>query len=358
MPRPKIAERPPFESISSLIDGAEPYHEPGVIWQSKTRPEAQIRRGSMTIVCGGSHQPLVGHSFKLAQEISSKEMREPNPWPYNPEIVTEHPTVFYINTATTRDCMVNQAMGLWPGAQEWCVKRDRYLRDNPAKDERLFFYHVPVGEFNKHYAEIKIQRRQKLASVIILNSIEFACRTARHRDDLIFQLLELREMGCTIIIFTQDEKRRVEKQARGPLALLRMQSDQVLDHTVLEELVYAEPVGSTHRNEQEYYESTGECGREYFKRIRELCSPDWKEEEDELTDRVSASEIKDNIHDDIELPQDLVDGGVYSMDGELICVNEGASLQTMNRYTVHTNSYMSEPGFLGLKGWTGLNAND
>jgi hypothetical protein len=343
MPRPRTVERPPFERISNLINEAEPYHEPGVVWQSKTRENAQIRRGSMTIVCGGRHGELLGQSLKLAQEICSTEFREKDPWPYNPEEVILKPKVLYINTATTRDSIANQAMGLWSGAQEWCVKRDRYLRDNPAKDDNLFLYHVPAGEFNKHYPEIKIQRKQTMASVVILNSFEFACRTARHRDDLIFQLLELREMGCTIIIFTQDEKRRVEKQARGPLALLRMQSDQVLDHSVFEELVYAEPVGSTHKNEQEYYESTGECGLEYFRRIREMSSTEYVQKEDELPDRVTAEEIKDNIHDDIDLPQELVDGGVYSMDGELICVNEGATLQTMNRYTVHRNAYEPSP---------------
>lgn len=252
MPRPKLPELTPCEPISRLIEGAEPYHQPGVIWRSTARPETELRRGSLTIICGGGHPELVGQSFRLAQQICRTEVREKNPWPYNPEDVSPRQGVFYLNTAATRDRIVNEAMGLWPGAQEWCVKRDRYMRPNPAKDDKLNLYHIPTGEFSKHFTEIQLQHLQNMASVVILNSFEFACRTARHRDDLIFQLIALRDAGCAVIVFTQEERRKVEKQARGPLALLRMQSDAVLDHTIFEELVYAEPVGSTHTNEEEY----------------------------------------------------------------------------------------------------------
>lgn len=228
-------------------------------------------------------------------------------------------------------------MGLWPGAQEWSTKRDRYLRDNPAKDDNLLLYHVPKGDFNSHFAEIEIQRRQHMASIIIVNSWEFCCRTARHRDDLVFHLLNLCDMGCTVIVFTQEEKRKIDKQARGPLALLRMQSDQVLDEKIFVALNYAEPVGSTYANEDDYYDATGQSGPEYFKRIRALFETGASE--NDLPDRVMAAEIHDTVHDDIELPKELVDGGVYSMDGELVCVNEMIGKQTMNQYTVHQNSY-------------------
>jgi hypothetical protein len=205
------------------------------------------------------------------------------------------------------------------------------MQPNPAKDDKLHLYHIPSGQFSQH--------RQNMASVVILNSFEFACRTARHRDDLVFQQIALREAGCSVIVFTQEEKRKVEKQARGPLALLRMQSDAVLDHPIFEQLVYAEHVGSTHSSEEEYYKSTGECGTEYSNRLREESSPGFVELDEDLPDGVMAAEIRDTINDDIELPSELVDGGVYTMDGEQVCVNEGASSQTLSRYTVHTNSF-------------------
>jgi hypothetical protein len=339
MPSPRIPERPPVDRISSILEGAEPYHKPAVIWQSRTKYDIRLTRGSLTIICGGSHQEVIGQSFKLAQEICRRNVREKSPWPYNPEEVSDGQRVFYLNTATTRERMTNEAVGLWPGAQEWCVKRDRFMRPNPGKDDKLHLYHVPSGQFNEHFPEIKIQHRQNMASVVILNSFEFACRTARHRDDLVFQLLALREAGCAVIVFTQEEKRKVVKQARGPLALLRMQADAVLDHTIFERLVYAGAVGSTHSSEEEYYESTGECGPEYFKRLREQSSSETVESEVGLPDRVTSAEIKDTVNDDIELPGELVDGGVYTLDGKLVCVNEVASLQTLNTYRVHTNSF-------------------
>ncbi len=335
MPTPKLADRVPFERVSDLIQDAQPYYVPATIWRSSTRPNTSIRRGGINIICCSNRQDAIGHSLKLGMELSRNEIREADPWPYNPEDVTEHPKVLYINTAETRDRIQNEVMGLWPGAQDWCVKRDRYLRDNPAKNDNLFMYHVPSGGFNKEFAEIKSQLKTTMASIVIVNSFEFSARTARHRDDLVFQLSELRDMGCTIIVFSQESKRKVEKQSRGPMASLRMQADQVLDQAIFSKLEYAKPVGSTHKNEEEYYATTGESGKEYFEGVRKRCAP----ADDELTGKLSSDEIHDTVHDDIDLPQELVDGGVYSMDGKLVCVNSAVGKQTMNQYAVHRNNY-------------------
>jgi hypothetical protein len=331
MPQQKLAECVPSERVSELIQDAQPYQVPATIWTSAARPYVTIRRGSLNIISCNSKQDVVGQSLKLAQDICRSEIREADPWPYNPEDVIAHPKVFYLNTAASRDDIQNEIMGLWPGAQEWSVKRDRYLRDNPAKDDNLVLYHVPSGKFNDHFAAIMNQRKANMASIIILNSFEFACRTARHRDDLVYQLKELRDLGCTVIVFTQEAKRRIDKQARGPMALLRMQSEQTLDQSIFEKLEYAKPVGSTHANEEEYYASTGESGREYFASVRERSTT--KEE------MLTSDEIHDTVHDDIDLPQELVEGGVYSMDGELLFVNPDAGKQTMNQYRVQMNGF-------------------
>ena len=56
---------------------------------------------------------------------------------------------------------------------------------------------------------------------------------------------------------------------------------------------------------------------------------------------LSSDEIHDTVRDDIDLPQEMVEGGVYSMDGELMCVNPQAGLQTMNQYAIHRNNLQS-----------------
>lgn len=298
---------------------------------------------------------MTGHSLKLAQEISQTEFRELDALPYKPAQVVEHPRVLYINTSTCRYDIVNEAMGLWPGAQAWSIKRDRYLLDNPAKHDELYLYHVPSGDFIEHYPQIMSEWRAKRIGTVIVNSVEFACSTARHRDDLVFKLVKLRDEGCTVIVFSQEPKQKVLRRTCGPMSTLMMQADAVLDSGIFEPLVYAEPVGSTHEDEESYYASTGECGPAYFKHVRELCGyPDPVDEskEEEVEEEVppepiaegkllASSEIEDNIRDEIDLPQELVDGGVYSLDGELVCVNSGAPPQTLNSYRVHRNSYES-----------------
>jgi hypothetical protein len=342
----KITEtpRPSMERMSNLLHEAEPYHEPAAIWRSKVRDDAQIRRGSLAIICGGDRGDIIGQSLRMGQEICQSEFREKSPWPYNPEDIVKHTSVLYLNVCSSREHIRNQSMGLWPGAHDWSLKRDRYLRENPAQDAPFHLFHVPGGEIASQFAEILLQVRTKRISVVIMNDFEDAARTARHRDDLVFHLITLRDLGCTVIVFASGEKRKIDKQARGPLAHLRRKSDVVLDQSIFTELVYAQPCGSTHASEEEYYESTGECGREYFKRVRELSGWTDGEEtsvEEELPDKLMAAEIEDNIRDKIELPQEAVDAGVYTSDGEMICASETAALQTMNTYTIHTNNYQS-----------------
>ena len=58
-----------------------------------------------------------------------------------------------------------------------------------------------------------------------------------------------------------------------------------------------------------------------------------------LPNRMMAEEIIDTIDDDIELPNDLVEGGIYNMDGELVMTGEPMTLASRNTYTVMQNHF-------------------
>ena len=337
--------RPPVDTVSKLLHEAPPFHRSGALWRSAIS-EAEIQRGSLNIVCGGSREHVIGQSLNLAREICRTETREKSPWPFNPEEVTRRQKVLYINTCSSQDHITNQLMGLWPGAQEWSVRRDKYVRPSPAADDTLDIFTVPAGQFVAYLEQIQKHVRDTMASVVILNSFDIACRTARHRDDLTFALFALRDLGCTVIVFTQEEKRKAEKQARGPLALLRMQCDQMFDHSIFGELVYVEPLGSTHPDESSYWKSTGQTGAEYLRQLDELIAArdakknrEVAERRELLPNRVMAEEIIDTIDDDIELPNDLVEGGIYNMDGELVMTGEPMTLESRNTYTVMQNHF-------------------
>lgn len=228
-------------SLKDLLSEATPYVEPKTFWKTEDDSFKVLSEG-VQIVCSTSATDSVRASLRIALEVASKPLMR-STWGTNPftgephellhgPLFKESTPVVYLNTLVTNAAVMNELARMLPKMDEWVwVSREKGA-ECPYGDLNIHVIDAPAGTLanNEHLVTLRQHIEKHSVRMLVINSFEFACRTARQKDDLVYELKELRDTyGVSIVVFSHENERNLKVGAcsKGPVGKLAMVSNAI-----------------------------------------------------------------------------------------------------------------------------------